>query len=136
MPAQRADMGLTVLKADLAFFEEHATRWPGEQVALRLVALADAISKEACRLLAEHGRGCVAVLTGETGIGFIRWEAEREILADKEYYRARGTTVFFVDEMLGQIKDLVMELANGNWVPAVTWLNNHAIYSEKGERPL
>jgi hypothetical protein len=126
---------IAALEANLAFFEERAARWPGEQVALRLQTIASAIAGETARLLNEHdGRGFVGVWTGKTGTASVVWQANREVLADKEYYRARGETMLFAFEMRDQIKALVTGLADGGWVPAVAWLNAHTIYSEKGER--
>ena len=128
---------IKMLEADLTFFEEHADRWPEEQILSRLLAFAEAIAEESSRLLAEHGgQGCIWVSTGNSGMGSIKWEEDKEVLADREYFKAKGMNVLFPDEMVATIKQLVMELAKGNWVLVVTWLNTHRIYPEKGEHPL
>lgn len=128
---------IKALEEGLVSFEEHASRWPVDQILSRLLALAEAIAKETSRLQAEHsGKGCVWISLRNTGIGIIKWEGNEALLADREYFKARGTTVLFPDEMLEIIKLLVMEMEKGSWVLVVTWLNNHWIYSEKGNCPL
>lgn len=126
---------IEALQADLTSFEERAARWPIEQVAQRLRARADGIKEEASRLLSEHGgQGCIVISIGDNGIGFIRWVENREIMADKEHFRARGMAVFFVKEILDLIEYLTMELGRGNWDEAVTFLKNHTICIEKDGR--
>lgn len=128
---------IKALEEGLVSFEEHASRWPVDQILSRLLALAEAIAKETSRLQAEHsGKGCVWISLRNTGIGIIKWEEDKEVLADREYFKAKGMNVLFPDEMVATIKQLAIELAKGNWVLVVTWLNTHRIYPEKGGRPL
>lgn len=128
---------IKTLEATLQLYEENAVRWPVDQILSRLLALAEAIVKETSQLQAEYSnKGCVWISLGNTGIGIIKWEDNQELLADRESLKARGMTVLFPAEMLELINLLITELGKGNWVPAVTWLNNHWIYSDKSGRPL
>ena len=123
---KQIEASVAVTESDLASFEKHTASWPRGQIKERLLRVSTMIKEEASRLLAEHGGVGIVSIWMENGIGLIGWRESKNHLVEKDG---------LVEEVLLLIEDMVNKLEDGNWIPAVTWLNNHSIYTGK-EKPL
>jgi len=114
------------LDASVSEFEDRANLYHATALCDRLQVLTARICASTVLLYGKHGgKGHVCVFLLEAvGIMF-HWVANGEIVADKDWFQARGRTVLSVGEVMALIKDMIDESTIGSWEKAVEWLNKY-----------
>jgi len=119
---------IAALEADLESFEEYAARYPIEQVEVRLLSVHQRIIIKVAELLIEHNnQGSVCIITVNGMIG-VAWFEQEPIVDDVSKLWTKPVTTLPEGQFVAFIEQLLQELHDGNWEPAVKWLNTKAIW--------
>ncbi len=126
---------IVALEADMASFEEHAARYPVEQVGLRLQRVRLRIYVEVLERYEKHGnQGSICIMTAHNGVIGVAWHTEEPILTDADKSWTAPVTTLPAEQFSAFTKQLLQQLSDGDWEPAVSWLNANAIWLTTGER--
>jgi hypothetical protein len=124
---------IAALEADLESFEKCAARYPFERVELRLLAIYLRIKIKVAELLIEHNnQGSICIMTVNKMIG-VAWFEQEPIVNDASKLWTKPVTTLPEGQFFAFIKHLLQELYDGNWEPAVKWLNTKAVWLNPGE---
>jgi hypothetical protein len=124
---------IVALKADLASFEKWAARYPIEQVGIRLLSVHLRIGIKVLELLIEHNnQGSVCIMTANGMIG-VEWFEQEPTVDNASKLWTRKVTTLTAEQFFAFTKHLLKELHDGNWEPAVKWLNTKAVCLDTGE---
>lgn len=118
--------GCEIILADLEGFNSYAGSYATSRLIRRLAILSSWVSWVAESLYREHGgQGYVCVFLSEREGVHALWVEREKLVADRESYRADGSTVLSVEEVVDIIDQLARELDSGNWAKVVDWLNRY-----------
>ncbi len=118
--------GCEIILADLEGFNSYAGSYATSRLVRKLAILSHWITRMEGSLYRDHkDKGYVCVFLSEREGIHPLWIEREEIVADRERFRADGSTVLSVGEMVDIIEDLVRELDSGNWAKVVDWLNRY-----------
>lgn len=119
---------IAVIEADLDSFDKYAAHYPIEQVELRLLSVHLRIKIKVVELLIEHNnQGSVCIITANEMISVV-WFVEEPIVDDVSKLWTKPPTTLPEGQFFAFIKQLLQELHEGNWEPAVKWLNTKAVW--------
>lgn len=90
-----------------------------QDLAVWVVARAQILYKE------HQGRGYVAVFISEREGVHALWVEDEKLVADRAYYKARGSTVLTVEELGRLLFDLSRKLVVGEWEEVLDWIKRY-----------
>jgi hypothetical protein len=112
--------------ASLDRFNSYVASYAVGRLVRRLAILSSWVSAVAETLYREHeSQGYVCVFLSEREGVHMLWVEREQIVAKRERYRAYGSTVLSVEEIVDIIDQLVRELDSGNWAKVVDWLHRY-----------
>ncbi len=115
-----------IILANLNEFEEYLATYAAGCLMRKLDILGSWINALAEFRYKEHeNRGYVCVFLKEANGFNVYWVKEEEIVADKDYYKQYGSKVLSVEEATGIIKNMMNELASGNWATVAEWAKKY-----------
>ena len=113
---------------DLDEFERTLDFKPVEIVGKRLIVIAWWVKSSALALYEAHGgKGCVYVVIMENGKLVPYWFENKFTVADKKWWKAHGSPILSIEEAINTIEGLQHDMASGNWVDVVSWINRHGV---------
>ena len=115
-------------RAELARFEKEAALWPVRWMALRLQVVSLRVAAEAAQLLLNRdGRGIVCIMTAHDGKIFVTWQEDESSLIEANKSWEAPVTKLTQEQFSAFMKQLLQRLHDGDWEPAVRWLQAHGI---------
>jgi len=123
---KQLERNIKALQTDLDFFEERAARWLVEQVDLRLQSVGSQLAAVADKVSREHGGGgVVCIVTEHDGSLLVTWDEKRVMFPVGEGAWKFPRTTLPAKWCLDYIGELRRRLYEGEWEPAVSWLQQH-----------
>ena len=115
-------------RADLARFEKEAVLWPVRWIELRLQRVRLGVLVEAVQQSLHHdGKGIVSIVTRHDGHIFVTWEEDESSLTEAIKSWEAPWTQLAEEEFFAFMDELLEQLHDGDWEPAVRWLQAHGI---------
>ena len=109
-------------------FRTYVADYALDKLRLRLLTIGNWIIRSVESLYKQHdGGGYVCIFMRENGGLGIHWVEDKEIVADRAWFKARGSTVLSEDEAISIIVLLIDELTKRDWARVVYWINRYGM---------
>jgi len=113
-------------RAELARFEKDAVLWPVRWIERRLQIVSLRVAIEATQQsLDHHGKGIVCIVTAHDGKIFVTWEEDESSLIEANKSWEAPVTKLLQKQFFAFMDELLQQLHDGDWEPAVRWLQAH-----------
>ena len=123
---EQAGKAVEATVVELARFEKDAASWPVTWITLSLQLVSSQVAAEAAQLSQKHnGTGSVCITTWHDGNISVAWLLDESLLPDYEKAWEATVTRLPLGQFLTFMEQLLQQLHDGDWEPAVRWLQAH-----------
>ena len=123
---EQAGEAVEAISAELKLFEKQAAYWPATWIALTLQLVGLRVALEAAQQSLNHdGKGVVCIRTVHDGRLFVDWIEDDSVLTEERRSWQAKVTSLPEEQFSAFLKQLLGQLHQGDWKPAVGWLQAH-----------
>ena len=116
---------------ELKCFEEEAACRPVAWIEHRLKAVGSQVAAEAAQqILCHDGKGIAYIITGHDGRLFVTWIKNDSVLIEARRSWQAELTSIPEEQFSAYLKQLLQQLHQGDFEPAVKWLQAHGAWVE------